>query len=57
MAGSGVNTDNALSFSEAGIANLHFTARKPTSEDFMPGMGIHMITDEEKIRKIRNLFD
>ncbi len=57
MAGSGVNADNALSFSEAGIANLHFTARKPSAEDSIPGMGVHMITDEEKIRKIRNLFD
>ena len=57
MAGSGVNVDNALKISESGINNLHFTARKRSDkapEKF--SMGEEMITDEEKIRSIMDLF-
>ena len=57
MAGSGVNQDNALSFANAGIENLHFTARKPSEEDLIKGMGINMVTDVAKIRAICDLFD
>lgn len=56
MAGSGVNQQNALSFAEAGIENLHFTARKKSEENEIAGMGVHMETDEIKIRAIRDLF-
>jgi len=56
MAGSGVNPGNALSLSKTGIENLHFTARKPSREKIIPGMGVNMITDEEKMRAISDLF-
>lgn len=56
MAGSGVNPDNALSFARAGIENLHFTARKKIEENVIQGMGANMKTDEEKIRRICDLF-
>lgn len=52
MAGSGVNSDNAHALAQAGIDNLHFTARKMSNEDVVDGMGVHMITDEQKIRSI-----
>ncbi len=57
MAGSGVNPENALSFANAGIENLHFTARKPSGEDLIKGMGVNMVTDLAKIRAICDLFD
>jgi copper homeostasis protein len=57
MAGSGVNRENALSLSKTGIDNLHFTARRPSDEKIIPGMGVNMVTDETKIRAICNLFD
>ncbi|MGA9270609.1 MAG: copper homeostasis protein CutC [Lutimonas sp.] len=56
MAGSGVNPDNALSFAEAGLENIHFTSRKPSEEKIITGMGVNMITDETKIRAIHDLF-
>lgn len=52
MAGSGVNSDNAARLAQTGIDNLHFTARKKESEDFVEGMGIKMSTDEQKIRDV-----
>ena len=57
MAGSGINPENALSFANAGIENLHFTARKPSGEDLIKGMGVNMVTDLAKIRAICDLFD
>lgn len=57
MAGSGVNPDNVLSFANAGIENLHFTARKQSEEVSIKGMGVNMVTDEAKIRAICDLFD
>jgi len=57
MAGSGINVDNALKISESGVNNIHFTARKKsdkTPEKF--SMGEVMITDEEKIKSIIDLF-
>jgi len=56
MAGSGVNADNAAKLAGTGISNLHFTARKKSDEDVIPGMGVRMVTDESKIRTIANLF-
>lgn len=56
MAGSGVNENNALALAGTGIQNLHFTARKSTGEKELPGMGLRMKTDEDKIRSIRSLF-
>ena len=56
MAGSGVNAENATELAGTGISNLHFTARKKSDEDLMPGMGVRMLTDESKIRMIANLF-
>jgi len=57
MAGSGIHSMNALKIARSGINNIHFTARKiadKTSSKF--SMGKVMITDEEKIRNITNLF-
>jgi copper homeostasis protein len=56
MAGSGVNPDNAAQLAGTGISNLHFTARKKSDEDLIPGMGVQMVTDESKILTISNLF-
>ncbi len=56
MAGSGVNRENALSLSKTGIDNLHFTARRPSDEKIITGMGVNMVTDETKIRAISDLF-
>ncbi len=57
MAGSGINYLNALKIAESGINNIHFTARKKS--DKAPAnfsMGEEMITDEEKIQSIIDLF-
>lgn len=56
MAGSGVNKENALSFAKVGLKNIHFTARKPSDDQVIQGMGAHMLTDEDKITAIRDLF-
>lgn len=52
MAGSGVNAQNAPAFLSAGIENLHFTARRRSDDKVIQGMGIQMVTDEEKVREI-----
>ena len=56
MAGSGINSSNALKFATIGVNNLHFTARKPISFGNSFSMGDVMVVDEEKIRTITNLF-
>jgi len=56
MAGSGVNTTNALKLANTGINNLHFTARKSISSETKLSMGELMIVDEEKIKGIFNQF-
>lgn len=53
MAGSGVNSGNAALLAGTGIDNLHFTARKRAEEELVNGMGINMVTDEQKIRAIQ----
>jgi copper homeostasis protein len=55
MAGSGVNPSNAKEIAATGIANLHFTSRKPGPEG-ASGMGQRFITDEKKMQAILELF-
>lgn len=57
MAGSGVNAQNALKFSESGIKQLHFTAHKQSGLPLPLGMGFKTIVDEAKIESMVNLFD
>lgn len=57
MAGSGVNSDNAALLAATGIENLHFTARKSSEEELMDGMGVHMLTDEQKILAIKKALN
>jgi len=57
MAGSGINVNNVLKITKAGINNIHFTARKrsdKTSEKF--SMGEIMVTNKGKIKSIIDLF-
>lgn len=56
MAGSGVNPSNSLKIAASGINNLHFTAKKVIGQSFSLGMGDAEVVDEEKIRKITELF-
>ena len=52
MAGSGVNSSNAVELSKTGIDALHFTIHKSNSETEALGMGVRTIIDEDKIRMI-----
>jgi len=56
IAGSGINAANALIFANSGIKTLHFTARRSYGETTNLGMGIAMLTDEDKINSILSLF-
>ena len=56
LAGSGVNEANALLFANSGIKTLHFTARRSYGDTTKLGMGIPMITDENKINSSLSLF-
>lgn len=56
MAGSGINSDNALEFQKSQIKNIHFTARKPMSDKLPLDMGMNYVTDPEKIKRISSLF-
>lgn len=56
MAGSGINPENAMEFANAGLEHLHFTARIKQEEESIEGMGNNMVTDETKIRAMRDLF-
>jgi len=57
MAGSDINYNNALKIARSGINNIHFTAKKLSDNVSLKfSMGEVMITDEEKIRNITNLF-
>lgn len=56
IAGSGVNETNALLFANSGIHYIHFTARRPFGESTKLGMGIEMLTDDNKINSILSLF-
>ena len=54
MAGSGVNSTNAIALSETGIDALHFTIHKLNIETEALGMGVRTLIDEDKIRTIIN---
>jgi len=56
MAGSGISAANVLKLAEAGIENIHFTARKsiPSTNSF--SMGENIVVDEDKIRSIVHQF-
>ena len=56
LAGSGVNEANALVFANSGIKTLHFTARRSNGDTTKLGMGIAMLTDEDKINSILSVF-
>jgi copper homeostasis protein len=56
MAGSGVNSDNVSALANTGIENLHFTARRRAQEQIVEGMGVNMVTDEEKIQAIKGVL-
>ncbi len=56
MAGSGVNSSNALKIANSGINNLHFTAQKYDEESMNLNMGKRMIIDEDKIKNIIKQF-
>ncbi len=52
MAGSGINTSNALQIANTGIQNLHFTARKMNQDTTDISLGAHSNVDEDKIINI-----
>lgn len=56
MAGSGVNSNNALKIANSGVRNLHFTARKRVNVATGLSMGESMLVDENKIKSIISLF-
>ena len=56
MAGSGVNSSNAMKIANSGVKNLHFTAGKKINESSKLNMGSRMVIDEEKIKNIMDLF-
>jgi copper homeostasis protein len=56
MAGSGVNSENALQLAATGIDNLHFTAQKSSNTKIQLSMGELMVVDEEKIKNVIDLF-
>ncbi len=56
MAGSGVNSDNALVLSETGIDALHFTIHHIDNETEPLGMGKRTVVNSGKIMSILNLF-
>ncbi|UMB61112.1 copper homeostasis protein CutC [Lutibacter sp. A80] len=56
MAGSGVNSENALQLAATGIKNLHFTALKSINSNSKLSMGEFKVVDEVKIKNIVELF-
>jgi len=56
MAGSGVNSINALSIAETNVVALHFTSHLKSSGSNNLGMGFHHQQDELKIKSIIELF-
>lgn len=53
LAGSGVNSDNAVIFKNEGIQQLHFTARKAKKSDDAFDFGLEYEVDIEKIKAIK----
>jgi len=56
MAGSGVNSTNAIELSKTEIDALHFTIHQSITETESLGMGVRTVIDEEKIKGILNLL-
>ncbi|UMB54565.1 copper homeostasis protein CutC [Lutibacter sp. A64] len=56
MAGSGVNSENALQLAATGIKNLHFTVIKSINLNSKLSMGELKVIDEVKIKNIVDLF-
>ncbi|MCF6224597.1 MAG: copper homeostasis protein CutC [Flavobacteriaceae bacterium] len=56
MAGSGLNTSNALEIAETGIQHIHFTARKINQDNTDIFLGAHSYIDEDKVINILKLF-
>jgi copper homeostasis protein len=56
MAGSGVNSLNALKMASSGINNLHFSAHKTLNTNELFSMGAQHVIDEQKIKTITMLF-
>ncbi len=54
MAGSGVNSSNALALASAGIAALHFTSHN--LQPYQLGMGASTVPNKSKIQSITALF-
>ena len=52
MAGSGVNSSNAVELAATGIDALHFTTHQSSSETEALGMGSRTVVDEGKIKGI-----
>ncbi len=57
MAGSGINSANALKFAEIGIENVHFTAKKSIASKNSFSMGEKFVVDEDKISAIVRQFE
>ena len=56
MAGSGVNSINALRIAATNVDALHFTSHLKSEESNNLGMGFNHIQDERKIKSIIELF-
>lgn len=56
MAGSGIIASNVLEICDTGINNIHFTARKSSTDKTKFSMGKRSIVDEDKIKNIIGLF-
>ena len=56
MAGSGVNSSNAIALAATGIKNLHFTSHKSKGGSTNLSMGELMVIDKAKITSIMKLF-
>lgn len=56
MAGSGVNSSNAIQLSETGVNALHFTIHQKNTTSENLGMGNRTVIDKEKITSIIQLF-
>ncbi len=56
MAGSGVNSSNAMNLAKSGVNALHFTARKIEHNEETLKMGTNYVVDSEKIKSISDIL-
>lgn len=56
MAGSGISAENAEQIGNSGVKALHFTARKAIQNQNEINLGTDYVTDNEKAKKILDLF-